>query len=74
MADETGKAIKLTRDDLRLIDVGKTKTFYLPDAKACDNGKALTYQFQNLNFNSIKVRLERHMIEVKQIAKPISIP
>ena len=32
MADETGKAIK----------------FYLPDAKACDNGKALTYQFQNL--------------------------
>ena len=40
MADETGKAIKLTRDDLRSIDVGKTKTFYLPDAKACDNGKA----------------------------------
>lgn len=29
MADETGKAIKLTRDDLRSIDVGKTKTFYL---------------------------------------------
>ena len=48
MADKTGKAIKLTRDDLRSIDVGKTKTFYLPDAKACDNGKALTYQFQNL--------------------------
>ena len=48
MADETGKAIKLTRDDLRSIDVGKTKTDYLPDAKACDNGKALTYQFQNL--------------------------
>lgn len=23
MADETGKAIKLTRDDLRSIDVGK---------------------------------------------------
>lgn len=48
MADETEKAIKLTRDDLRSIDVGKTKTFYLPDAKACDNGKSLTYQFQNL--------------------------
>lgn len=29
MADETEKAIKLTRDDLRSIDVGKTKTFYL---------------------------------------------
>jgi hypothetical protein len=48
MADKTGKTIKLTRDDLRSIDVGKTKTFYLPDAKACDNGKALTYQTQNL--------------------------
>ena len=24
MADETGKAIKLTRDDLRSIEVGKT--------------------------------------------------
>lgn len=48
MVDETRKAIKLTRDDLRSIDVGMTKTFYLPDARACDNGKALTYQFQNL--------------------------
>ena len=48
MADEKGKATKLTRDDLRSIDVGKTKTFYLPDAKACDNGKSLAYQFQNL--------------------------
>lgn len=48
MVDETRKAIKLTRDDLRSIDVGMTKTFYLPDARACDNGKALAYQFQNL--------------------------
>ena len=48
MADEKGKATKLTRDDLRSIDVGRTKTFYLPDAKACDNGKSLAYQFQNL--------------------------
>mgnify|MGYP006874345933 FL=1 len=47
MADEKGKATKLTRDDLRSIDVGRTKTFYLPDAKACDNGKSLAYQFQN---------------------------
>jgi hypothetical protein len=39
---------KLTRDDLRSIEMGRTKTFALPDAKACDNGKALTYQFQNL--------------------------
>lgn len=48
MADKKGKATKLTRDDLRSIDVGRTKTFYLPDAKACDNGKSLAYQFQNL--------------------------
>lgn len=48
MEDETEKVIKLTREDLRSIDVGETKAFYLPDAKACDNGKALTYQFQNL--------------------------
>lgn len=39
MADETGKAIKLTRDDLRSIDVGKTKTFYLPDAKAATTAR-----------------------------------
>lgn len=39
---------KLTRDDLRSIEMGRTKTFSLPDAKACDNGKALAYQFQNL--------------------------
>ena len=48
MADEKGKATKLTRDDLRSIDVGETKTFTLPNAKACDNGKSLAYQLQNL--------------------------
>ena len=45
MAD---KATKLTRDDLRSIPMGWTKVFTLSDAKACDNGKALTYQTQNL--------------------------
>jgi len=48
MAEETNKVVKLTRDDLRSIDVGRTKVFALPDAKACDNGKALAYQFQNI--------------------------
>lgn len=47
MADSS-KAMKLTRDDLRAIPEGETKTFALPDAKACDSGKALAYQFQNL--------------------------
>lgn len=48
MANETNKVVKLTRDDLRSIEVGRTKAFTLPDAKACDNGKALAYQFQNI--------------------------
>lgn len=45
MAD---KATKLTRDDLRSIPMGRTKVFTLSDAKACDNGKSLAYQFQNI--------------------------
>lgn len=48
MADKEVRNNKLTRDDLRSIEMGMTKTFALPGAKACDNGKALTYQFQNL--------------------------
>lgn len=47
MADSS-KAMKLTRDDLRAIPEGETKTFTLPDPWACDSGKALAYQFQNL--------------------------
>lgn len=45
---ETRSNSRLTRDDLRSIEMGGTRTFVLPNAKACDNGKALTYQFQNL--------------------------
>lgn len=48
MADKKEKATKLTRDDLRSINVGETKTFTLPNARACDNGKSLAYQLQNL--------------------------
>lgn len=47
MADKETRISKLSRDDLRSIEMGMTKTFALPDAKACDNGKALAYQFQN---------------------------
>lgn len=49
---------RLTRDDLRSIEMGKTKTFALPDARACDNGKALTYQFQNLIGCKFSVRTD----------------
>ncbi|MCI6672093.1 MAG: hypothetical protein MSG77_06095 [Prevotella sp.] len=48
MTDKRARINKLTRDDLRSIEMGKTKTFALPDARACDNGKSLTYQTQNL--------------------------
>ncbi len=48
MVEETEKTTKLTRDNLRSIDVGQTKVFALPNAKACDNGKSLAYQFQNI--------------------------
>lgn len=39
---------KITREVLRQMAVGETKTFTLPNAQACDNGKSIAYQFQNL--------------------------
>lgn len=48
MTDKKERTEKLTRDDLRSINVGETKTFTLPNARACDNGKSLAYQFQNI--------------------------
>lgn len=42
------KAEKVTREDLRLMQMGETKEFDLPNAQACDSGKAVAYQMQNL--------------------------
>lgn len=42
------KQEKVTRDDLRAISRGETRTFELPSAAACDSGKSLTYQMQNI--------------------------
>lgn len=39
---------RVTREDLRAMGPGETRTFALPDAKACDAGKATAYQMQNL--------------------------
>jgi hypothetical protein len=39
---------RVTRDALRAMAVGETRTFELPDAQACDNGKSTAYQMQNL--------------------------
>ncbi len=37
---------RLTRNDLRQIRLGETKVFALPDARACNNAKALAYTLQ----------------------------
>lgn len=59
MADkETRNSRRLTREDLRSIPMGETKTFTLMSAQACDNGKALTYQFQNLIGCKFSVRTD----------------
>ena len=39
---------KVTREHLRVMAVGETRTFTLPSAQACDNGKTTAYQVQNL--------------------------
>ncbi len=55
---------KVTREDLRAIPVGASRTFGLPNAQACDNAKTVAYQLQrvlgckfsaktNYNINSV---------------------
>ena len=39
---------KVTREHLRAMNVGETRTFTLPNAQACDNGKTTAYQMQNI--------------------------
>ena len=38
---------RVTRDALRAMADGETRTFDLPNAQACDNGKSVAYQLQN---------------------------
>jgi hypothetical protein len=40
-------AERITRDALRAMGMGETRTFDLPNAQACDNGKSVAYQLQN---------------------------
>jgi hypothetical protein len=42
------KQDKVTREDLRAIRSGETRTFELPSAAACDSGKSMAYQMQNI--------------------------
>ena len=39
---------RVTREDLRNMAMGETRTFDLPNAQQCDNGKSTAYQMQNL--------------------------
>ena len=42
------KTEKVKREDLRSMQMGETRAFDLPNAQACDNGKSVAYQMQNL--------------------------
>lgn len=42
------KLEKVTREYLRGMRMGETRTLDLPNARACDNGKVVAYQVQNL--------------------------
>lgn len=39
---------RVTREILRAMQMGETRTFDLPNAQACDNGKSTAYQMQNI--------------------------
>lgn len=39
---------RITRKDLTEMQLGETKAFDLPSARACDNGKTIAYQLQNI--------------------------
>lgn len=42
------KSKKVTREELRSMAMGETRTFDLPNAQQCDNGKSTAYQMQNI--------------------------
>lgn len=39
---------KVTRDILRNMQLGETRSFDLPTVEACESGKATAYQMQNM--------------------------
>ena len=48
---------RVTRDALRAMAIGETRTFDLPNAQACDNGKSGTYSGTSV----YKVLIEFHI-------------
>ena len=44
----TNNMERITREDLRNMAMDETRTFDLPNAQQCDNGKSTAYQMQNL--------------------------
>ena len=49
---------KVTREHLREMAVGETRTFTLPSAQACDNGKTTAYQVQNIEHCKFSVQTD----------------
>ena len=49
---------KVTRKHLRTMQMGETRTFTLPSAQACDNGKTTAYQVQNLEHCKYSVQTD----------------
>lgn len=39
---------RVTRQELEAMAMGETRTFDLPNARQCDNGKSTAYQMANL--------------------------
>lgn len=39
---------KVTREVLRSMAMGESRTFDLPTVEACESGKATAYQYQNM--------------------------
>lgn len=61
---------RITREELRSMAMGETRTFTLPNAQQCDNGKSTAYQLQNLlgcKF-SVKTDYSKHQLTITKNA------
>lgn len=58
-------ANRVTREDLKGIPLGCSKTFALENAKACDSAKATAYQMQNILGCKFKVSTDYSKNEIQ---------
>lgn len=62
---------KVTRDILRGMKIGEVKSFMLPCAQACDTGKVMAYQMQNIlgcKFTT-KTDYSQNKLEIRKCAR-----